>query len=172
MYSVLGDAGKAETAFVRAIQLEPGNSESHNNYGRFLCDQRRFDASIKEFMLAVKNPLYKTPQVAYYNAGVCALRNQQKPQAESFFAQALQADPLAHASAYQLAQLQYNRGEANQALATLQNTVNVAPTAESLFLAVRICRTLQLTDDARYYSVQLHKLFPNAKETKQLQIME
>ncbi|HEY0905741.1 MAG TPA: tetratricopeptide repeat protein, partial [Methylophilus sp.] len=73
VYSVLGDAGKAETAFVRAIQLEPGNSESHNNYGRFLCDQRRFDASIKEFMLAVKNPLYKTPQVAYYNAGVCAL---------------------------------------------------------------------------------------------------
>lgn len=172
VYAALGEKSRAEVAFKRAIQLQPGNSESHNNYGRFLCDQGQYDASQKEFLQAVKNPLYKTPQIALYNAGVCALRAQQKPQAEQYFFQALQIDPLAHASAYQLANLQFGRGEAQLALNTLQNSVNVAPTPESLFLAVRICRSLQLADDASYYSVQLHKLFPNANETKQLLKME
>lgn len=172
VYAALGELPRAEEAFKRAIQLQPANSESHNNYGRFLCDQGKYDASQKEFLLAVKNPLYKTPQVALYNAGVCALRAQQKTQAENYFFQALQVDPLAHASAYQLANLQYNRGEAALAMNTLQNTVNVAPSPESLWLAVRICRTLHMADDASYYSIQLHKLFPNANETKQLQKME
>jgi len=172
VYASLGDQVRAEEAFKRAIQLQPANSESHNNYGRFLCEQGNYDASQKEFMLAVKNPLYKTPQVALYNAGVCALRAQQKTQAENYFFHALQVDPLAHASAYQLANLQFSRGEAALALNTIQNSVNVAPTPESLFLAVRVCRALQMPDDASYYSVQLHKLFPNANETKQLLKME
>jgi type IV pilus assembly protein PilF len=172
VHAALGDKTRAESAFQKAIQLQPANSESHNNYGRFLCDQGRFDDSQKEFMLAVKNPLYKTPQIAYYNAGVCALRSQQKPLAENYFARALQVDPLAHASAYQLANLQFNRGDASTALNTLQNSVSVAPTPESLLLAVRICRALQLQDDAHLYSIQLHKLFPNSNETKQLLKME
>lgn len=172
VYAALGERTRAEEAFKRAIQLQPSNSESHNNYGRFLCDQGKYDASQKEFMQAVKNPLYKTPQVALYNAGVCALRAQQKPQAENYFFQALQVDPLAHASAYQLANLQFSRGEAALALNTLRNSVNVAPSPESLLLAVRICRALHMADDASDYSIQLHKLFPNANETKQLQKME
>lgn len=172
VYATLGEQARAEEAFKRSIQLQPSNSESHNNYGRFLCDQGKFEASQKEFALAVKNPLYKTPQVAFYNAGVCAMRAQQNKQAENFFFQALQVDPLSHASAYQLANLQFSRGEPALALNTLQNSVNVAPTPESLFLAVRICRALHMSDDATYYSVQLHKLFPNANETKQLLKME
>lgn len=172
VHAALGDQVRAEEAFKRAIQLQPANSESHNNYGRFLCEQGKYEASQKEFLQAVKNPLYKTPQVALYNAGVCALRAQQKTQAENFFFQALQVDPLAHASAYQLANLQFNRNEPALALNTLQNSVNVAPSPESLFLAVRISRALQMADDANYYSVQLHKLFPNANETKLLQKME
>lgn len=172
VYATLGEQARAEEAFKRSIQLQPSNSESHNNYGRFLCDQGKFEASQKEFALAVKNPLYKTPQVAFYNAGVCAMRAQQNKQAENFFSQALQVDPLSHASAYQLANLQFSRGEPALALNTLQNSVNVAPTPESLFLAVRICRALHMSDDATYYSVQLHKLFPNANETKQLLKME
>lgn len=170
--SALGDKVRAEAAFQKAVQLQPNNSESHNNYGRFLCDQGRFEASVKEFMLAVKNPLYKTPQFAYYNAGVCSMRNQQLPQAENYFNKALQIDPQSHASTYQLANLQFKRGDAAQAYSTLQNSVNAAPTPESLFLAVRICRSLKMDNEVRSYSVQLHKLYPNAKETKQLLNME
>lgn len=172
VHAALGDTSRAEAAFQRAIQLQPANSESHNNYGRFLCDQGRYADSQKEFMLAVKNPLYKTPQVAYYNAGVCALRNKQKPQAENYFSQALQVDPLAHASAYQLANLQFGRGDAASAMNTLRNTVSVAPSPESLLLAVRASRALNMQDEARLYSIQLHKLFPNSNETKQLLKME
>lgn len=168
VYSALGETAKADAAFQRSIQLQPSSSESHNNYGRFLCDQGKFAAADKEFMLAVKNPLYKTPQIAFYNAGVCAIRNQQKGQAEAYFGRALSIDPLAHASAYQLASLQFSRGDAAQAWNTLQNAVSVAPSPESLALAVRITQQLQMSDDSQYYKVQLHKLFPNSNESKQL----
>lgn len=170
--AALGDTKGAESAFQHAIQLQPNNSESRNNYGRFLCDQGQFEASQKEFLLALKNPLYKTPQVAYYNAGVCALRAQHIPQAETYFSQALQADADTHPAAYQLALIQFNRQQFAAALNTLQRQLDVAPSPESLLLAVRLARALKQDEEARFYTVQLHKLFPNANETKQLLKME
>ncbi len=172
VYAALGEKGKAEAAFQRAIQLQPNSSESHNNYGRFLCDQGHYDASIQQFLLALKNPLYKTPQIAYHNAGVCAALNQQPAQAERYFLQALTIDPAAHASAYQLAQLEFARGDGVNALNHLQYALNSAPTPEALALAVRISRALELRDQAREYRIQLYKLFPNTKEAKQLGTVE
>lgn len=172
VHAALGDFNAADAAFLKALQLQPNNSESHNNYGRFLCDRGQYAASQKEFLLALKNPLYKTPQVAFYNAGVCALRNQQQQQAEGFFSQALQLDANTHAAAYQLALLQFNQQQFATALNTLQRQIEVAPNPEALLLAVRAARALKQSDEAKYYSVQLYKLFPNANETKQLQKME
>lgn len=170
--AALGDTKGAEAAFQQAIALQPTNSESRNNYGRFLCDQGQYEASQKEFLLALKNPLYKTPQVAYYNAGVCALRSQHLQQAETFFNQALQADANTHPAAYQLALIQFNRQQFAAALTTLQTQLESAPSPESLLLAVRLSRALKQDEEARFYMVQLYKLFPNANETKQLQKME
>ena len=72
--AALGQDAVAELNFKKAVQLEPLNSEAHNNYGSFLCARNRLDESIKEFMAALKNPLYATPAMAYTNAAVCSLR--------------------------------------------------------------------------------------------------
>lgn len=168
VYSALGEVAKADAAFKRAILLQPNGSESHNNYGRFLCDQGQYADANKEFMLALRNPLYKTPQIAYHNAGVCALRNHQKELAEDYFAKALAVDPQAHASAFQLSSMQLSRGDAERAWRTLENTVSTAPTPDALVLAVKINRQLKRLDESQYYLIQLHKLFPNSNESKQL----
>lgn len=172
VYSALGETSKAEAAFQRALQLQPNSSESHNNYGRFLCDLGKYEAANNEFMLATKNPLYKTPQMAFHNAGVCAVRSQQKAKAEGYFIKALELDPEYHASAYQLALLQFAKGDAALAWKTLQNAVNLAPAPENLLLAIRIARQLGLREDSQYYSEQLQKLFPNSNEYRQLLKME
>lgn len=166
--AVLGDKAKADASFQRAIQLQPNNSESHNNYGRFLCDNGRYEASIQQFMLAVKNPLYKTPQVAYSNAGVCASRSNNTALAEDYYQKALAIDPQLYTAAYQLANLQFKRGQNALAYQTLQNSVSQSPTPESLGLAVRITRSLNLRDAEVGYLVQLKKLFPNSNEAKLL----
>lgn len=168
IHAALGQDAQAEQNFRKSIQLEPNSSEAHNNYGNFLCARNRIDESIKEFMAAVKNPLYITPAVAYTNAGICALRKPDVANAESFFQKALQIDPLIGAAAYQLALLQFNRTQYVHAKKTLQNAVMSQPTPENLWLAVQIARKLGQRDEEASFALQLRRLYPESEQAKLL----
>ena len=73
LYNRLGDEGKAESHFERAVSLEPKNPEFKNNYAVYLCQHKKFERGQKVALEAAADPLYKTPEVAYLNAGNCAL---------------------------------------------------------------------------------------------------
>lgn len=166
--SAIGENDKADAAFRKAIQLEPNSSEAHNNYGNFLCNNGRYGESVDHFLAAVKNPLYTTPNLAYTNAGICTLRNKDIANAEKYFIKALQIEPLTHAAAYQLANIQYNRGEAGAAYKTLINTLTVAAGPEVLWLGIKISRALDNKDNEASYAIQLRKQYPDSAETKML----
>ncbi|MDO8962151.1 MAG: type IV pilus biogenesis/stability protein PilW [Methylophilus sp.] len=168
VHAALGENVKAEKAFQRALQLQPQSSESHNNYGNFLCNLGHYDASIHHFLEAVKNPLYGTPNLAYTNAGICSARNKNLKNAEIYFTKALQIQPLTHSAAYHLANLQFNRGDAKSAKTTLQNTLIAAPSPEVLWLGIKIERVLGDKDNEASYAIQLRKQYPNAAETQLL----
>jgi len=169
VYAALGQDDLAESNFKRAVQIEPGNSESHNNYGGFLCARNRIDESIKEFMAAVKNPLYATPAVAYTNAGICSLRKQDVANAESYFQKALQFEPLSNTAAYQLASIQFKRNDAVAAKRTLQNALISQPTPEVLWLAIQVSRKLAAKDDEASYALELRRRYPDSEQAKLLQ---
>lgn len=168
IHAALGQDIQAEQNFRKSIQLEPNSSEAHNNYGNFLCARNRIDESIKEFMAAVKNPLYITPAVAYTNAGICALRKPDVANAEVYLQKALQLDPLIGSAAYQLASIQFNRNQYVQAKKTLQNAVVSQPTPENLWLSVLIARKLGQRDEEASYALQLRRLYPDSEQTKLL----
>lgn len=168
VHSALGQDELAEKNFRRALQLEPNNSESHNNYGSFLCARNRFDESIKEFMAAVKNRLYATPAVAYTNAGICSLRKQDVANAEIFFQRALDAEPLAAVAAHQLATIEFKRNDFAKAKSTLQNALLLQPTPEILWLSVQIARKTGARNDEAVYASQLRRQFPNSEQAKML----
>lgn len=168
VHAALGELDKADAAYLKAIQLEPNNSESHNNYGNFLCNNGRYDDSIKHFLEAVKNPLYTTPHMAYTNAGICSNRKKDVVNAEKYFSLALRVEPLNSTAAYQLANIQFNRGDALGAKSTLQNVLIASPNPESLWLGVKIERILGNKDNEASYAIQLRKLYPNSVETQQL----
>ena len=168
VHSALGQDDLAEQNFKRALQLEPNNSESHNNYGSFLCSRNRIDESIKEFVAAVKNPLYATPAIAYTNAGICSLRKQDFKNAETYFQNALQVEPLAVVAAYQLAAIQFKRNDIVAAKATLQNAVLSQPTPEALWLSIQIARKLGTKDDEASYALQLRRQYPDSEQAKLL----
>jgi len=168
IHAALGQDIQAEQNFRKSIQLEPNSSEAHNNYGNFLCARNRIDESIKEFMAAVKNPLYITPAVAYTNAGICALRKPDVANAEVYLQKALQLDPLIGSAAYQLASIQFNRNQYIQAKKTLQNAVVSQPTPENLWLSVLIARKLGQRDEEASYALQLRRLYPDSEQTKLL----
>jgi type IV pilus assembly protein PilF len=168
VHAALGQDDIAERNFKRALQLEPNNSESHNNFGSFLCGRNRIDESVKEFMAAVKNPLYATPAVAYTNAGICSLRKQDSVNAEIYFQKALEYEPLAAVAAYQLASIQFKRNDVAKAKTTLQNTVLSQPTPENLWLSIQIARKLGAKNDEASYALQLRRQYPDSEQAKLL----
>ncbi|MFJ5445359.1 type IV pilus biogenesis/stability protein PilW [Methylobacillus methanolivorans] len=169
VYGTLREDEKADTAFRKALQLDPKSSETRNNYGSFLCARNRIDESIVQFTEAVKNPLYVTPGVAYMNAGTCLLRKKDIKQAELYLQHALQLQPQLFQASYQLAVIAHSRGEYGVA----RNYLNPAlesnsPTADMLWLGIKLAREAGDRDSEASYALQLRRKFPNAEQTKQL----
>ncbi len=168
VYASLGEDAKADANYKKSIELQPRSSESHNNYGSFLCSRKRYDASIPHFLEAVKNPLYGTPHLAYANAGICSARKNDIINAEIYLNKALQIQPLTHSAATQLAEIQFKRGDAITAKQTLQNALVASPGAETLWLGIKIARALGDKDNVSSYALQLRQQYPNAEETRLL----
>jgi type IV pilus assembly protein PilF len=168
VYAALGEDAKADANFKRSIELQPRSSESQNNYGSFLCSRKRYDESIPRFLEAVKNPLYGTPHLAYANAGICSARKNDIKNAEVYLNKALQIEPLTHSAATQLADIQFKRGDATTAKKTLQNALVASPSAETLWLGIKIERALGDKDNVSSYALQLRQQYPNSEETRLL----
>ncbi|MFN4149132.1 MAG: type IV pilus biogenesis/stability protein PilW [Rhodocyclaceae bacterium] len=134
---------EAESAFRRALSLEPGNPEINNNYGWFLCQTGKIKESYAHFDKALGNPLYKTPATAMLNKGICALMDKDDATAESYLFRALKLDPNALRAYYLLADIDYRHGRFEEAREWLRKLhEKIEPTAETVWLALRIDRKL------------------------------
>ena len=85
--------GKAEQYFRRAISEQPANADARNSYGVFLCERDRLDEADEQFRAAISNPLYKSPEQASLNAGICQLKKPDKKVAAGYFRTSLQHNP-------------------------------------------------------------------------------
>ena len=168
VYAALGEDAKADANYKKSIELQPKSSESQNNYGSFLCSRKRYDESIKHFLEAVKNPLYVTPNLAYANAGICSARKNDLKNAEMYLSKALQIEPLTHSAATQLADIQFKRGDAASAKQSLQNALVAGPSAETLWLGVKIERVLGNKDNVSSYALQLRQQYPDSEQARLL----
>ena len=105
LYERLGEAKKADRHFETALRLAPKDPEIENNYAIYLCRNGRVDEGVKHFESAARNPLYRTPAVAYTNAGVCQRGAGRLAEAEKNFLRALQLRPNNAEAAFQLGDL-------------------------------------------------------------------
>ena len=83
VYSELRDDAQAERYFLRAIEVNQQDPEVRNNYGWFLCQRAREPQALVQFELAIRNPFYRTPDLAMLNAGRCALKIGDRKNAEA-----------------------------------------------------------------------------------------
>ena len=60
-----------------------------NNYGRFLCQNRRYEEAEAIFIRAADNPLYNTPEIPFTNAGICASASGRMLMLKKFYRKAL-----------------------------------------------------------------------------------
>lgn len=170
LYRKLGENRKAEEHYRKALSLTPSDPMLLNNYGVFLCSQHRLDEALQRFLAAVKQPFYKTPEVAYNNAGLCALQVPDTVKAEEYFRSALRLNPRMPDALYELADLSFKQQKYLHARAFVQRYMDVAtPNPQILWLGVRVERRLGDKAAADRYAKQLKERFPTAEETLLLQ---
>jgi type IV pilus assembly protein PilF len=169
VYMELKENARAEASFERALRLSPNDSDINHNYGWFLCQTGREGASIKYFEQAIRNPLYAKPSRSYSAAGQCSMKTSQKD-AEAYFERALKLEPDEPSALLQLGQIRYkqgNFGEARKLVGRHNKIVN--PSAESLWLALRIERRVGERLQEQAFANQLRRRFPTSAEYQALQ---
>jgi type IV pilus assembly protein PilF len=170
VYMELREEKLAEQSFARALSLAPNDADINHNYGVFLCQTKREPDSIKYFNLAIRNPLYATPWRSYSAAGVCTLRSGNPRDAEQYFERALRLEPDDASSLLNLGQIRYKQGKMDEARRLVSRYNKLAePSAESLWLALRIERKSGERVAEQSYANQLRRRFPSSAEYQALQ---
>ncbi len=173
VYGRLGESLDADRHYRRALQLSPADPDVQNNYGVFLCGQKRYVEAEKFFIKAAENQRYRTPEAAWTNAGVC-VRNVPAPEkAENYFRQALSRNPSFPDALWQMADLSFERGHQLQARAFLERRLEAAKASpDALWLGVRLEQSLGHADVAQEYAQRLKTEFPISLQTRYLLELE
>ncbi len=165
----LHEEKEAEDYFRRAIDLLPNYSEAHNNFGYFLCQRGRFGEGLEQLELALKNPLYASPEKALANASYCALMKGDVTESERYAKRSLARAANQPVALLSLAEARFRQGEALQARTQLQQLASLSPLdAAALWLGVRIERQLGNRVAEGDHGAQLRRRFPDARETRWL----
>jgi len=169
LYDQLGDNSKADSYFQRALSLDGKDPETLNNYAAFLCKNGRYDRGEKYALQASGNPLYKTPERAYMNAGICQRQAGNLSRAEEHYRRALGIRPKFAGVLFEMAELELQQANFLPARAFLERYLEVSKTSPAtLWLGVRIERGLGNKTGANNYAARLKNEYPTAVETKEL----
>jgi type IV pilus assembly protein PilF len=165
----LGNSAKADEEFKEALRLAPGNPEIQNNYAVYLCRTGRTDAGVKSFEEAAHNGLYRTPEVAYTNAGVCLRTAHLDTQAAMSFMRALHVKPDFSEAAYQLADLDLQRGEVVEARTEIDRFLAAFDaTPDLLLLGVRVAHKQGDRMAEEHFARKLRMEFPTSEQAREL----
>ena len=170
IHMALHEDEEAEADFKHSLNVDKNNSDTHSNYGWFLCQRGKEKESIAHFVSALKNPLYQTPEQAYLNAAVCSQKAGNNDVAEDFFQRALVVRPGLPQAYLGLAQLTFAKEDFVAAKQYFNHFAarNDNLTAENLWLAVRIERSIGDRNSEASYAMKLRNHFPESKETRLL----
>ena len=165
----LGHPDKADHEFKAALRLGHRSPEVLNNYAVYLCRNGRTDEGVKAFEEAAHNGLYGTPEAAYTNAGVCLRAAKRDTQAAMSFQRALQVRPNYAEAAYQLSDLDLQRGEVEQARAEVDKYLAAYDaTPDLLFVAVQIAQKQGDRMAEQRYARRLRLDFPGSDQARAL----
>ncbi|MFY2764895.1 type IV pilus biogenesis/stability protein PilW [Arenimonas sp. MALMAid1274] len=158
----LGDSAGAGAHYARGVKLAPTSGHVLNVHGVWLCQQGKAADADQAFARAVRDPFYKTPDQALFNAGKCAMQAGQLDKAEAYLRQGLQASPENPALLARMAELQFQRRDYMSARAFYQRRESLGKTTpELLNLAISIEQAAGDTVAAQRYMQRLKEQFPD-----------
>ncbi len=169
----LGRSEAAEKAFNQALRLAPDDPALLNNYGSFLCSQRRWEDAQATFAKAGNATGNAAPEIAWTNAGLCARRAGDNTLAEELLKKAVQHNPGLPTALYQLASLSLENGKPVEASTWLTQYLNHAVhTPKTLLLGARIEHALGNPAGISSYLEKLRSAFPDSSERQQAETLQ
>jgi type IV pilus assembly protein PilF len=169
VYERLRENKTAEKHFRQAVKVAPDSPEALNALGSYLCRNKQQAKGEEMFVKAANNPLYRTPFVAYTNAGVCARSAGQLERAERYLRQALTSQVDYPETYAQLAGVLHERGNNLHARAFVERYLAIAPaTADMLLLGYNIEMSMKDESAAAGFRSRLEKEFPDSEQARRV----
>jgi type IV pilus assembly protein PilF len=169
VYERLHENKTAEKHFRQALKVAPDSPEAQNALGAFFCRNKQQPKGEEMFVKAAMNPLYRTPFVAYTNAGVCARSAGNLERAERYLRQALTSQVDYPETYAQLAGVLHDRKNDLQARAFVERYLAIAPaTPDMLLLGHNIEVAMKDEAAAAAFKARLEKEFPNSEQARRV----
>ena len=166
LYEKVGELDLAEKHYKRSLKLNPDNPGSHNNYGRYLCNVKRYKEAEEEFLVAANNAFYISPEIPLTNAGMCMEALPDAKKAEMYYRKALEKAPAFAPALLQMARVSFEHKNYLNARGYLQRYQQASEqTPESLWLAVQNEYALGDNNAWGSYALQLKNNFPDSRQT-------
>ncbi|EQD40306.1 type IV pilus biogenesis/stability protein PilW, partial [mine drainage metagenome] len=166
LYVELGELARARRYYRQSLHLRPKDPETLNAYGVLLCRTGQVHRAIRELMKAAQTASYITPEVAYTNAGVCALRIRNQTTAIRYFSRAIALNDNYAPALWQLANLDMQNHAFHRARALLARLADLPPkpAAPVLWLLIRSEWAVKDSAAAERYGAILLEDYPGSPE--------
>jgi type IV pilus assembly protein PilF len=169
LYERLGNPKEVDDHYKAAIRLAPKDPQISNNYAVYLCRNGRPDEGVKRFIEAAQNPLYRTPEIAFSNAGVCLRSAKRLNEAATTFSRSLAIRPNNPEAVFQYADLELERGDLTKSRELIDKYLGTYDATPDLLLtAVRVTRAQSDRVAEEKYTRRLRVEFPNSQQLRSL----
>jgi type IV pilus assembly protein PilF len=169
LYERLDIPKEVDSHYRTAVRLAPKDPAVLNNYAGYLCRTGRLKEGVDRFLEAARNPLYRTPEMAFTNAGVCLRKAKRFDEAANSFQRALTIRANNAEATFQAADLAFDQGDPVKARGLVDKYLGTYDaTPDLLLLAVRIARSQgdRVAEDK--FTRRLRVEFPNSQQFRSL----
>lgn len=165
IYLRLNDFAAADESFQKGLALRPGDPDIAHNRGWLLCQMQNYAEADVLFTQVLATPAYSSRAKTLMAQGLCEARAGRKVEAEKKLLNAYELDAGNPVIGYNIGLLQFERGATDRAQFYIRRLNNTElANAESLWLGVKIERSLKDTVAMRQLGDQLRRRFPESRE--------
>ena len=140
----------ARPLLLEALKLDPQYPEAHNTLGLVYEQENQLSLAETEFVKAVSNPLYLTPEKAYQNLGNLYRRQGKDKLALACYKKALKFNLDYFPAYYELARYHFQKKELQTALEEINKARELSPDHPGVWLLIgEIAQQRQQPEEAR-----------------------
>jgi type IV pilus assembly protein PilF len=168
-YDTVGEPELSTESYEHALSIKDDDADTLNNYGVFLCRQKKYDEAEIQILKAIAIPSYILVAQSYENLALCQLKAKHYEKAELYLEKAILHSPNRASSILQMVRLQYAKTDYKIAQSYLHRYEKSTRrfSSNALALAYKVFEKQGSKRTAKNYGNMLVKMFPNSYEAKQ-----